>query len=298
MTASTEQAKARQTLHESDAAHAREVVGSSLVRTDGRPLSMSQLEEEAGPGSVVAQAPISALLHEAVRRGTPVAELKELVALYEHMEAREAQKLFAAALAQFQKLCPPIKKGSTAKITTSTGGEFKYTFAELDDIAAIVNPILAPLGLSYSWDMRLEKDLLTCTCTLRHSAGHAQPAVFACPTTTMNKVSDQQKVGGALTYAKRQSLVQVLGLTMTDDRDTDGADQKPISPEQLAELEAMFSKALESRPDEKKAERFRTRFFTYMGVEFLAEIPAADFKRAVSALRQTAEAPAAAAAAE
>jgi hypothetical protein len=262
---------------------------TALVHTDGRPLVLG--EEERTDGALAAT-PIAALLHEAVRRGTPVAELKELVALYEHMEAREAQKLFAAALAKFQSQCRPIFKGSTAKIT-GTGGSYEYTYAELDDIARAANPLLAPLGLSYSWDSKLDKDLLTVICTIRHEAGHSQGSTFTCSIETLNKVSGQQKVGGALTYAKRQSLTSALGITTTEDLDVDGADEQLIGDKDVEELASMVEKACAGKTEEK-AERFRTRFLNFMGVEFLAEIKAADLKKAQSALRQSMEASAAA----
>ena len=73
------------------------------------------------------------LLYLAVEKGTPVAELRELVALHETMSQRQAQQDFAAAMAQFQAACPSIKKGSTASIVTTTGSKFSYTFAELDE---------------------------------------------------------------------------------------------------------------------------------------------------------------------
>ncbi len=249
-----------------------------------QPASTALAAQQRAPVSeVTASAAGSAteLLRLAVDKGVPVEQLKQLVELHERMEQRQAQKEFSAAMAAFQAECPSIKKASEAKIITTGGGNFSYTYAELDEIARTANPILAKHGLSYGWDSTLEKDTLTVVCTVRHAAGHFVTSTFTLPTESKSAMSPQQKVGAALTFAQRKSLSSVLGLTTTDD-DTDAAevDPAPITDDQVTVLADLA----------KEVKANAARFLKFMGVASLADIRSSDYQRAVAALEQKREA--------
>lgn len=216
---------------------------------------------------------IQSLMQIALEKNVDVAMLERLVALHERVTDRQAASEFATALAQFQSECPPITKTSRAKVVGQSGTSFEYTYAELSHIANTVGPLLHSKGFSYSWDSKIEDKLMSCTVTLRHANGHEKKASFACPTDTRAGMSDQQKFAAALSYAKRQSLVQVLGIT-TADPDTDGANPEVISKEQVAELRML---ADEVKADVKK-------FLGYMGYPTFEEIRKTDFNRARTAL--------------
>lgn len=217
---------------------------------------------------------IGQIIQFAIGQNVPVETIERLVALKERMDDRAAAQEYNVALARFQADCPPIQKKSTASITTNSGSSYKYSFAELDEIARTTRPILTRYGLSYSWDSDVQGDKLVCVCTVRHIAGHAQSAKFALPTTTKSGMSDQQKVAAALTYARRQSLIQALGLTTTDP-DTDGprVDDK-VTAEQVAELEKLV----------KETGADLSKLLAYLGVASLADITARGFDKAKKAL--------------
>lgn len=245
--------------------------GSAVERAK-KPGEKGALSTTNGKGS------ITELLHLAVEKGTPVEQLAQLVELHEKMEAREAAKEFAIAMAAFQQECPSIYKSKTAKITTQGGGSYSYSYAELDHIARTVNPILAKYGLSYSWDTAIDKGFLTCICTVRHLNGHKTESRFSLPTESKSAMSEQQKYGAALTFAQRRSLSSALGLTTTDE-DSEAApdaDPTPITDDQVIELEDLIA--------EVKADR--GRFLKFLGVEELAQLPAVRYKEAIAALSQ------------
>lgn len=224
---------------------------------------------ETGSGS------ITALLHLAVQKGTPVAELRELVALHEHMSQRQAAQDFAAAMAAFQAECPSIRKSSAAKITTRGGGTYDYTYAELDEIARTVNPILAKNGLSYTWDTQADDKMLTTVCTVRHANGHSITSSFVVPVESASAMSAQQKYASAATFAQRKSLSAALGLTTTDD-DTDG-----VSPETITEDQAIVLADLV-----KETQTNLARFCKWLDVDTLEQVRAADYQRAKSTLER------------
>jgi hypothetical protein len=181
------------------------------------------------------------LLQLAVEKDISVESLEKLVNLYERMADRQAAQEFADALARFQGECPPIAKTSKAEIRTTKGGSYEYTFAPLEEIARTVNPLLHKHGLSYSWDSTHASNMITATCWLRHRNGHKEPATFSVPVENASAMNNQQKHGAALTYARRGSLVAVLGLT-TAEPDTDNNDPTElISQDQLMLLKEALS---------------------------------------------------------
>lgn len=217
---------------------------------------------------------IGALLRMAVESKVDVGTIERLVALRERMEDRSAAAAFNRALMAFQGECPPIVKNREAKITTRSGGAYAYRFADLDQIARTIRPLLERHGLSYSWDSEVKDGKMVCTCIVRHIDGHAQSAHFTAPTDSDAAMSGAQKFASALTYARRQSLVQALGLTITDE-DDDGAEREPITDQQAMNIEDLIQ---DSQAD-------RGRFLVYMGVGAVSEIAAADYDRAIAALQ-------------
>lgn len=219
------------------------------------------------------------LLELAVEKAVPVEMLERLQALHERVSDRAAAAEFAHAVAEFQSRCPPITKTATAEIATKSGARFKYQYAELDHIARTIAPFLRELGLSYSWDSEMADKLMRVTCTLRHVNGHSTTASFACPVESLMGATEQQKHGAALTYARRQSLIQVLGLT-TCDPDTDGANPEPITEQQAQDLDALIQ---ELQVD-------KGRFLQWAGVSTLAEIPARNYGAAIKSVKAAAAA--------
>jgi len=154
--------------------------------------------------------------------------LEKLVDLQDKIQRRNAEQEFHRALAEFQESCPPVQKSSTAKITTNGGGGYSFTYADLEEIISTVRPHLSRNGFSFTFDSSVEASkLLTCTCTLHHAHGHSMSSKFTLPIENGSGASDQQKTGGALTYAKRQCLISVLGLALADPEEA-GAKAPPV----------------------------------------------------------------------
>jgi len=224
--------------------------------------------------SEVAGTDVGSLLRLAIEKNLPVETLERLVALHERVADRAAASEFAADLAAFQAECPPITKTTTAQIATQSGTKFSYKYAELPHIAKTVGPLLHAKGFSFSWDSEFKDGkLLTCTCTLRHVNGHKEKASFASPVESKAGMSEQQKFAAALSYAKRMSLTQVLGIT-TADPDLDGGGSEPITREQRDELIALA----------KSVDADIPRFLKFMKVDTMDEITSGDFNRARTAL--------------
>ena len=181
---------------------------------------------------------VGALLQLAVDKNLDVEKLEKLLELKVREEERYAAREFAAAMAQFQTDCPPIPKTSTANVKTANGASFTYTYAELDQIARTIQETLHGLGFSYGWDVEQgENNMLSVTCTLRHQNGHKETATFACPVDGSPAMSQPQKYASTLTFARRYSLIQVLGLT-TAEPDRDESNTPRMTAEQVEDIRA------------------------------------------------------------
>jgi hypothetical protein len=231
--------------------------------------------EDNLPASRNAEEPL-AILRLAVEKGIDAESLERLCALAEHREDRQAAREFADALRTFQERCPPIQKAAEGGGASRKGGGFAFKYAKLDAIDRIVRPILADLGLSYSWDAELtESGLMRTTCTLRHVNGHRETSSFVCPTSSASPgMSDQHKYGGATTFGRRVTLTAVLGLTTTEE-DTGGFDPVPITQKQAADLECLVA---EVGANEEK-------FLRWLNVEKYEDISAERFNEAIRMLR-------------
>ena len=241
---------------------------------------------EIVPPPSAALAPVesegAAIIRFAIESKADVAQLRELIALKNQQDDREAKRQFFDAMAQFQSECPPIeKKAKATKAVGDTGTKLLYKYATLDEIARVANPILHRLGLSFSWDPKIdEKGLMVCACVVRHRNGHEERSTFTCPIAKDSylPLSDGQKASGTLTLAKRQSLIAALGLT-TCDEDTDGAEDAAsldkIGPGQEVEILTMLDATGANRP----------AFLRYFKVESVADLPVTKFNEAMAMLK-------------
>jgi hypothetical protein len=184
---------------------------------------------------------LEGLLQLALEKGG-IESVKELVMLYREENDRRAAREFAADFAEFQASITPVPKDHTANIATKSGARFSYNYAGIESIVEHVGPELHSRGFSFSWNCKMEQGVIAATCFLRHKNGHSISADFSAPIDASASMNETQKAAAALTYAKRQSLVQVLGIT-TADPDTDIRDEQveKIRPDQIEELRALLT---------------------------------------------------------
>ena len=164
----------------------------------------------------------------------------------------------------------------TASFRTKAGGSFAYSFADLAEICRTVNPLLHPLGLSYTWDSRVSDDgaRICVTCTVTHTAGHRVSARFEAPVEDGAGTSAAQDYAKILTFGERKSLVQALGI-VTADTDTDAALTGPITDEQFANLEDLIASPGVDRQ----------KFLAYLRIDQLSDLPATRYDSAVRDLK-------------
>lgn len=141
-----------------------------------------------------------------------------------------------ASLSAFAAQIENVPFSRQVEIPTSRGGTIKFQYAELSAILAHVRAPLASHGLSVVQDSYTEarpvEDYLDkdgaitpihytaidgcCVTRVCHSSGEW---LETSPQRVPSSGSDARSVGGALSYARRYSLVAALGLAGEDDND-------------------------------------------------------------------------------
>ena len=133
----------------------------------------------------------------------------------------------AAALAKFQAALPRIAKGETGKVQglTKDGKPFSYnySYAGLDEVAAVVMPLLGAQGLAFTAFPTITEDgRFVLSYSLLHEGGEERSGTWPL------KADSNQQAGIAITYARRYSLLAVTGVFPGgEDDDAQAAAQAP-----------------------------------------------------------------------
>lgn len=192
------------------------------------PMPQQQAVERTEPS-------VGEMLQSLVTRGVTTdnaAAMEKLVALYERMEDRKAERAFTSAFVALQADMPAI----TATTVIPNRGKYE----RFEDVMRVVGPLLQKHGFTVSFSMDFNENRVLETCHLKHVGGHSQSNSFAVRT-GRKADSDTQADCMAATTAKRNALLNALNIVIRQDCLT--SDNDPhieggfITPEQAAELE-------------------------------------------------------------
>lgn len=158
------------------------------------------------------------LIAQAIDKNVPVETMEKLLAMRRELKAEFAKEAFDQALAAFQKDCPTIAK--TKKVFEKNSAAVRYSFAPLDSIVEQTKALLSKHGFSYSINVIQDEKMLGVVCKATHKLGHAEETKFSVPIGSESYMSDVQKYGARLTFAKRYAFCNAFGI-LTGDEDND-----------------------------------------------------------------------------
>ena len=187
-------------------------------------------------GSDGADRQISGFIEQAIQQKLPVETMERLFALQKDVKAELAQEAFVSALANFQASIPIIKKTKAVKNKDNT---VRYMYAPIDSVIDQIRKPLAESGLSYTWDSVRENDHIKMICKLTHVMGHSERSSFDIPIVKDGFMSSPQTYATAQSYAKRYTLLNVLGIG-TADEDTDAIDSDNNDEPKSQKAQIMF----------------------------------------------------------
>ena len=196
--------------------------------------------------------PLSIIQAVASDPNCDVEKLERLMGLQERFEARAAHLAYGNAVAAFQAKCPIIQKLKPAD---------RYKYAGYDDIMHQIRPILAECGLSVSFSSgAAENGTLNIEITIQHGT-HSETKHFAFPVPQQLKVNDTQKMGAALTYARRYALCGALNIVVSDeDMDAAGLDTAPPANADLFAARDKWKSMVQQYGDRLVQSTFTTTF--------------------------------------
>lgn len=169
---------------------------------------------------VVAQAQqpsqVESFIEKAIAANAPVETLERLFALHQKVNEDRAKAAFVQALAEFQRECPVIEK---TRIVLNKDGTVRYKFAPIDTIVTQIREYVSKNGFSYRWETSQENKDITAICILTHVLGHSENSKFAISVETSQFMTAPQQSASALTFAKRYTLCNVLGISTGEEDD-------------------------------------------------------------------------------
>lgn len=213
---------------------------------EGRP-EAPRREAMAAAMALVRMDP-QALMARALEMGNLEA-LEKLIDMAERVQTISARQAYREAMAEFQRLCPPIRRNRTARIE-SDKGSYTFHYASLGHIRRLITPFMAPLGLSYSFesgDETAKPGHVRRRCRISHSAGHSETGAWMEIPIQEGRggANSAQRVGIARTYACRYALEDATGITAEDDTDGavpgEGASARPVDTATGEVLEPVIS---------------------------------------------------------
>lgn len=174
------------------------------------------VQKNTMPSAITAES----LIAQAIDKKIPVETMEKLLTMRRELKAEWSKEEFDKAMANFQKNCPTIQK---TKIVHEKGGSaVRYKYAPLDSIVEQVKGLLSENGFSYTMTVVQDEKMLGVTCKATHKAGHSEQTTFSVPIGTEGYMSDVQKYGARLTFAKRYAFCNAFGI-LTGDEDTDAS---------------------------------------------------------------------------
>lgn len=209
-----------------------------------------------------------------------IERLKAVIEMETASQDREAEKAFNAAFAAMQPELPAVTKGGENKHLSST-------YARLEDIQAAVKPMLAKHGFSVRWSSETIDGQIYVTCHLSHAAGHSIKDTLPLPVIEQKGTNALQQRGIAMSYGKRYTLCNVLGIQLGGE-DNDGQvdlSGDVLTPDQVKTIRELL----------KKMDRKEEAFLAYMGrngvtvASELESVPVESFEKMQQVLAQWAQ---------
>jgi len=161
------------------------------------------------------------------------------------MNTSEQIDQIASALAMAQGEFPKIAKNKHASVngvSKASGKEYSigYNYADIADVISAIAPVLSKHGIAFIQPtVMMDSGMFVCTRLIHKSGQWIESLYPVCGVS-----GDHQKMGGALTYARRYSLCSSVGVAADEDVDGEGAEQPappprrgPISEKRAATIE-------------------------------------------------------------
>jgi len=150
------------------------------------------------------------------------------------MQSDSIDKL-AEALAAAQGEIQDPHKGKTAK-----AGSYEYKYADIADVLKVVRTALSKHHIAVVQPTLFDGDFIVVRTRLIHKSGQFVESDYP----VCKAIGEHQKMGAAMTYARRYALCSLVGVAADEDTDAQGASavevaKKPSAAHMKRELLAL-----------------------------------------------------------
>ncbi|OKH14823.1 hypothetical protein NIES592_08070 [Fischerella major NIES-592] len=125
------------------------------------------------------------------------------------MQTPKLNEAIAKAKAEF----PEILENRKVKIPTKSGREISFTYAELEEIAEAVVPVLSKYGLSTVSQLGFVGDKFGLITSLRHESGESIESFFPLP---FSPDGEPKELGIKISYGRRYNINCLLDIVTVD----------------------------------------------------------------------------------
>jgi hypothetical protein len=201
---------------------------------------------EENPGTELARVDSGDLLiQRAIDGKVDIESLRAIIEMRNAEREYQTRAEYARRFSAMQADFVPVYKTAEAK---KPNGELLYKYAALEDVLAMVAPIMARHGFAVRWvEETGPAGELRITCIIS-GWGHEERSFVDIPIAEATSFTNRaQQRGVATTYGKRYSLINALGIQIAGE-DTDGAvsiaDSMRMAPELVEIASAPTMEAL------------------------------------------------------
>ncbi len=200
-----------------------------------------------------------------------VEKMERLLAMHERIRAEQQKVAFVAAMARLQEKLPQIAKDGEIIVK----GQLRSKFVRTETLDAVIRPLLAEEGFSFSFDSNSQDGkLFVISARLSHREGHSETKSVVLPLDTSEYRSVVQCVGSTVSYGRRQLMKMHLNIIEAND-DVDGLKgNEPITDDQVKDLETMIVDTNSNKPN----------FLRFLRVERLEDLNKNEYAKAINAL--------------
>jgi len=162
------------------------------------------------------------LIQALIRGDIDIETVKEVEALQERHEAREAKKAYQQSMVELKADMPNIiAKDKKTDYTSKKGGRVRYSYSTLANALDQILPHLTKHGFTLSWLPEIRDGLVYVTSTLTHIGGAEKSTTLSGPPDDSGLKNPLQAIGSTQLYLERYGGLALLGVVTRDMPDAD-----------------------------------------------------------------------------
>lgn len=196
---------------------------------------------------------------------------------------RMAKMAFSRDFSAMSLVLPRIVKTKGVDYKDKETGKMSeaFTYAVIEDIDAVVRPILPKFGFSLSFTTKpREGGGLISVATLTHRDGHASVCELPLAIDTSGGKTNLQGMGSTSSYGIRYGTKILLNLiTVGEDNDGGGPMSEQLDTELAAEIDTLLREKIASF-DADGTKKLKERFLVHFDVDAITSLKAKDYQPA------------------